>query len=56
MTSRVAFSAADRGRRRRPLVVRSSTLVILKDPQLVVEVNDPGKLIHTARFVQGAKK
>ena len=23
---------------------------------LLVEVNDPGKLIHTARFVQGAEK
>ena len=27
-----------------------------EDRQLLVEVNDPGKLIHTSRFVQGLDK
>jgi hypothetical protein len=27
-----------------------------QDRELLVEVNDPGKLIHTDRFVQGADK
>jgi metal-sulfur cluster biosynthetic enzyme len=42
-----------------PSASTGRAVLIPRDPQdrkLLVEVNDPGKLIHTAGFVQGAEK
>ena len=57
MTSRVAFSAAENGRRRRPLVVRSSSPAIRRIAELFVEAERSlATLIHNRAVRTGSRR
>src|SRR5215204_514375 len=53
ITSRDARSATEIGRRRRPLVARSSSPEITRMASCSSKLTIPGNLLHTDRFVQG---